>query len=150
MNKYIFLIVIAFTFSSCGGRKGVEKIDATYSNGKPAKISFVDTSNGKSDTLSKLEYYSNGNKKFEGSLKDNVRDGKWTYWFENGKVWSEGTFRNGKSDGVFNVYNEDGTKYMQSCYKNGIPDGCWTFFDKNKKKKEVYFKDDKIIKQIDF
>lgn len=147
MKRGIILIALAFVIFSCD-RKGAKIINASFSNGNPAKICWVDTTNGLKDTISKIEYYSNGNKKIEGTYKNNLRDGKWTYWFENGKVWSEGTFRKGQSDGVFNVNNEDGTKYMQSCYKNGIPDGCWSFFDKNIKKKEVYFKDNKIIKQI--
>jgi antitoxin component YwqK of YwqJK toxin-antitoxin module len=147
-NIFIILSLVILAFSC--EPKGVEKVDATYENGKPAKVSWVDTTNGKSDTLKKVEYYPNGNKKVEGSFKENLRDGKWTFWFKDGKVWSEGSFKKGKSEGFFNVFNEDGTKYMQSCYKNGIPDGCWTFFEKNIKKKEVYFKEDKIIKQVDF
>jgi len=54
------------------------------------------------------------------------------------------------SDGQFNIFNEDGSKYMQSNYKNGVPDGCWTFFNNNIKKKEVYFKDGKSIKEVNF
>ncbi len=149
MKKSLFFLIIASVLFSCE-KKGVEKLDASYDNGKPARVSWVDTTAGKSDTLRKLEYYPNGKKKVEGAFKENLRDGKWTYWFQDGKIWSEGTFRKGKSDGVFNVFNEDGTKYMQSCYKNGVPDGCWIFFDKNKKKKEVYFKENKVIKEVNF
>jgi antitoxin component YwqK of YwqJK toxin-antitoxin module len=125
-------------------------VDASYADGSPAKISYLQETNGKMDTVKKEEFYLNGQKKIEGSLKNNLREGVWTYWYENGKIWSKGTFKNGVSDGKFDIYKDDGSKYMQSCYKNGKPDGCWTFFDKDIKKKEVYFKNDSIIKQIDF
>jgi len=128
----------------------VQSVDAKFSDGKPAKVSWVNKENGKNDTIRKLEYYPNGNKKVEGTLKENLRDGRWTYWYENGKIWSEGTFSRGKSNGVFNIFNKDGTKYMQSYYKNGKPDGCWTFFDKNRKKKEVYYKNNNKVKEVDF
>ncbi len=148
--KFIFLVLIPITlFYSCESRLK-KSIDKTFSDGKPAKISYLDTINGKNDTIRKVEFWSNGNRRIEGDYKNNLREGEWTYWYENGNVWSKGTFTNGLSNGKFDVYNEDGSRYMQSSYKNGEPDGYWTFFDKNKKKKEVYFDNGKVIKQVDF
>ena len=148
--KIIFLYLIIITlFYSCES-KIKKSIDKTFSDGKPAKISYLDTTNEKNDTISKEEFWANGNRRIQGGFKDNLRDGEWTYWFENGNVWSKGSFKKGLSEGKFDVYNEDGSRYMQSSYKSGKPDGIWIFFDKNKKKKEVYFVNGKIIKQVDF
>jgi antitoxin component YwqK of YwqJK toxin-antitoxin module len=149
MKTFIIVSVSLVLFYSCGNNLK-KSIDASYADGSPAKISYFDETKGKMDTVKKEEFYKNGQKKIEGGFKNNLRDGIWTYWYENGKIWSQGTFKSGLSDGKFDIYKEDGSKYMQSCYKNGKPDGCWTFFDKDKKKKEVYFRNDSIVKQIDF
>ena len=149
MKPILLLTIFVFLLASCGNNLK-KSIDASYADGTPAKISYLEEKNGVTDTVKKEEFYDNGKKKVEGSLKNNKRDGTWTYWHKNGKVWSQGTFKDGLSHGTFNIFHEDGSKYMQSCYKNGKPDGVWTFFDKNVKKKEVYFKNDSIIKQIDF
>ncbi len=149
MIRSFFFIITYCTLLSCNNNS-VQNIDAKFPDGKPAIVSWINQEDGKSDTIKRLEYYQNGSKKTEGGLKNNVRDGKWTYWYDDGKIWSEGTFKNGKSDGTFNIFNKDGSKYMQSNYKNGIPEGCWTFFNNNVKKKEVYFKEGKTIKEISF
>lgn len=149
MKSILIPAVLMFLLASCG-EELKKSVDATFANGTPAKISYLNIENGVTDTVKKEEFYDNGQKKVEGSLKNNKRDGTWTYWYKNGKVWSTGTFKEGLSDGKFDIFNEDGSKYMQSCYKSGKPDGCWTMFDKNIKKKEVYFKNDSIVKQIDF
>lgn len=149
MCKLFLISVICCVLLSCNNNS-VQSIDAKFPDGKPAKVSWIKQESGKNDTIKRLEYYQNGNKKIEGGLKNNIREGKWTYWYDDGKVWSEGTFKNGLSDGTFNIFNKDGSKYMQSNYKNGVPDGCWTFFNNNMKKKEVYFKDGKSIKEVNF
>jgi len=148
--KIIYLVLISVAILSSCESKYKKCVEKYFSDGKPGKIYYLDTLNGKNDTISKVEYWSNGNRRIEGGYKNNLRDGEWTYWFENGKVWSRGSFKDGLSNGKFEVYNEDGTRYMQSSYKSGQPDGCWTFFDKNKKQKEVYFEGGKIVRQIDF
>ncbi|NCO55450.1 MAG: hypothetical protein COS14_13080 [Bacteroidetes bacterium CG02_land_8_20_14_3_00_31_25] len=149
MIKDLIFILIIVSLLSCNNNT-VQSVDAKFPDGKPAKVSWIKQENGKNDTIKRLEYYSNGKKKIEGEVKNGKRSGKWTYWFENGNIWSEGSFINGLSDGQFNIFNEDGSKYMQSNYKNGVPDGCWTFFNNNIKKKEVYFKDGKSIKEVNF
>jgi len=148
--KTVIIISISLALLYACGNNLKKNIDASFADGKPSKISYINDANGKTDTVRKEEFYKNGQKKVEGGFKNNMRDGVWTYWYENGKVWSKGSFKNGLSDGKFDIFNEDGSKYMQSCYKNGKPDGCWTFFNKDKKKKEVYFENDSMVKQVEF
>lgn len=147
--KQIFLAFLFLTFL-CACETELKKSVENYPDGKILKISYIDTTLGKSDTIRKVEYWPNGNKRIEGSYKNNKREGDWTYWYEKGIVWSKGSFKDGLSNGKFDIYKEDGSRYMQSSYTNGIPDGCWTFFDKNKKIKEVYFDNDSIVKQISY
>jgi len=41
-------------------------------------------------------WYENGRKKREGSLNDDGQEGKWTYWNENGEVIREEYYRDGE------------------------------------------------------
>ena len=43
-----------------------------------------------------VSYYSNGQKREEGTLKDGERDRKWTDWYKNGQKKWEGTYKDGK------------------------------------------------------
>lgn len=131
-------------------RKETVTIEENYPDGKLMMSCEIDTSQKRHDTLYKTVYYPNGNIKIKGSYNNNLRQGIWQYYYSNGTLWSKGTFKNGKSEGVFTIYNEDGTLYIQSSYQNGIPEGLWSFYDKGKKIKEVTFKNNTIIKTVNF
>ncbi len=148
--RNIFLITIVALLSVQCQRSGTKKVSEKFPEGQLKMECVIDTTNHKSDTLEKTEYYKNGNIKITGQYKSNERDGEWQYFYKNGQLWSKGTFVNGKSDGLFVIYNEDGTLFMQSSYKEGKPDGSWIFYEKGKKKKEVIFANDSIIKETDF
>ena len=49
-----------------------------------------------SKTEKHVEYWPNGQKKEEGTLKDGEQDGLWTFWYEGGNKWKEVTYKNGK------------------------------------------------------
>ena len=49
-----------------------------------------------SKTEKHIEYWSNGQKRIEGTYKDGELDGLSTLWYENGQKKFEGTFKNGK------------------------------------------------------
>jgi len=146
-SVFIFFIsILVLTSCEPNYKKSVEN----YTDGKVSKVCLIDTTDGKTDTIHTEEYWPNGNKRIQGGFESNKREGEWIYWFENGKVWSKGSFNKGLSNGKFDIYNEDGSRYMQSSYSNGKADGCWTFFEKDIKTKEVYFKNDSLVKQIVF
>ena len=46
--------------------------------------------------------YENGQKKKEGTYKDEKQDGLWTCWYENGQKKSKITYKNGE---IFQVLN---------------------------------------------
>lgn len=149
MNIIVYTI-IGFIFLIACQQNGKIKCKETYPNGQLMKEYIIDTTEQKHDTIEKTEYYPNGNIKVKGTYKNNLRHGEWQYFHKNGQIWSKGTFYEGKSNGIFNIYEEDGKLFMQSSYKQGIPDGLWIFYKNGKKKKEVLFKNDSIIKETDF
>lgn len=145
--KYWYIFLLFTIFFGCKSDKYL-KVEQKNPDGTLLFTCLIDTTNNKQDTLEKTDYYPNGNIRIKGTYKNNLRDGLWEYYFENGKIWSTGTFKNGKSDGIFTIYNKDGSLFMKSSYKNGKPDGKWQFYENNKLKKEVYFSNDSIVKEI--
>jgi len=146
--RKLCLILIVLTFAC--NRSGTVKVTEKYPDGKIKKEYWIDTTLQKSDTLKVIEYYPNGNVRLKGEYKNNLRHGEWQYFYKNGQLWSKGNFIEGKSEGVFTIYEEDGKLFMQSSYKNGTPNGTWVFYEKGKKKKEVVFANDSIVKETDY
>ncbi len=70
-----------------------------------------------------VEYYDNGQKQFEGTLKNGKKEGLWTWWYENGQKRQEGIYLNGKKEGHYSKWNQDGQVISVISYdKNG---GFW-------------------------
>ncbi|TGL09142.1 hypothetical protein EHQ43_01410 [Leptospira bouyouniensis] len=72
--------------------KGILKSEGTY-DGKVFK--------GK-------KYYDNGNLEVEGTLENDVLNGKGKEYYYNGMLKSEGTYENGELNGKGKVYHENG------------------------------------------
>ncbi len=87
------------------------------------------------DDFRKIQYqfYANFAVRSIGNMKNNLRDGKWTFYFENGNIQTEGNFVNGIQEGEQIVYHENGSPYYKGSYKNGKRAGVWQFFDENGK-----------------
>ena len=68
--------------------------------------------------------YENGQKKFEGGVKDGKLDGKLTAWYENGQKKAEANVIDGRIiDGKETEWYESGQKKYEKNYKNGKQDG---------------------------
>ena len=77
--------------NSYGNR--IEKYKYFYPNGQ---IKFsLNYSNDKIDSGLFVEYYSSGQKKISGNLKNGLRDSEWTEYYENGKIKSKGNYSSG-------------------------------------------------------
>jgi hypothetical protein len=70
-----------------------------------------------------VSYYSNGQKREEGTLKDGERDRKWTGWYENGQKSGEGTFKDGSLISV-KCWDQDGDE----CECSEWGPGCWEIY----------------------
>ena len=65
-----------------------------------------------------IEYYPNGMKWREVTLKDGKEDGLFTEWYENGQKSFEGTYKDGKSDGLGTEWYENGQKMYEGTIKD--------------------------------
>jgi antitoxin component YwqK of YwqJK toxin-antitoxin module len=55
-----------------------------------------------------VAYYENGNKKEEGSFKNEEKNGKWTFYHPSGAKQSEGEFKFNDKNGSWQEYDEAG------------------------------------------
>jgi antitoxin component YwqK of YwqJK toxin-antitoxin module len=89
-----------------------------------------------------VDYHPNGQKYMEGAYKENLREGKWTSWYEDGTLWSEGEFVAGESHGKTSVFHPNGQLHYKGSFNKGQRVGIWTFFDENGIKiKEIDYND---------
>jgi len=56
---------------------------------------------------------------FEGSIKDGLRDGVWTYYFPNGQKNFEGLFKDGVKEGKWTFWKDNGQEVEFEMYKYG-------------------------------
>lgn len=151
MKLTIASILLLFAVIT-GCTKTEDVITSIYPNGNPIRISTYKMVNDSTRELIKeVRFYQNGEKKQHGEFKNEVKHGKWTYWYENGNKWSEANFNLGVTDGESIVWYENGEIKYRGDYKNGDPHDVWTFYDdKGKKLKDVYYEDGDKIKEENF
>ena len=128
-TKFLFLILIAVTFTGCRFEDKV--VEETYDDGTPKRVCIYKGKGESRELIRETTYYANKQPQMQGSYVDNKRNGIWTYWYENGKKWSEGMFVNGKSDGKRTTYFENGKVRYEGMYKEDMRVGKWRFFDEN-------------------
>ena len=64
-----------------------------------------------------------------GSIKNGLRDGKWTTWNKNGKKKFEGSFLLGKEVGLHvNYWSSNNEKWFEIYYSDGVMDGIYRTF----------------------
>lgn len=89
-------------------------------------------------------YHIDGNIKIEGGFKDDMFDGKWTYYDERGVVVGEGTFQNGNGEVTF--YDKNGQPNRTTRYKNNKKEGAEVYYTPSGEiYREITFKKDRII-----
>jgi antitoxin component YwqK of YwqJK toxin-antitoxin module len=55
----------------------------------------------------------------EGTFKDSIKKGVYTFRYENGQKQYEGTFKDGKEDGLHTWWYQNGQKKFARTYKDG-------------------------------
>lgn len=80
------------------------------------------------------QFYSNFGLRSEGNLKNNNREGLWTFYFENGNKQAEGNYAEDIQDGEHTIYHENGNVYYKGNYEKGKRVGTWEFFDEQGRK----------------
>ena len=66
-----------------------------------------------------VDYYDNGQKKWERYYKDTQLLGAATWWYENGQKKLEMNYKDGKFDGPLTGWDENGTEKRRDTYKDG-------------------------------
>ncbi|NVO01743.1 MAG: hypothetical protein HXX09_03500 [Bacteroidetes bacterium] len=122
----VFLMILFIV--SCKPKKN-EVVIEKYPNGSPKVTREYKEENGSKIAIKETKYYPNKFKQIEGDLKNEKRNGKWTYWYDNGNKWSEGYFKEGVSDSISISYYKTGTKHLEGVYKNGKKVGIWKLYD---------------------
>ena len=111
---------------------GEKKQESTYTHGKR---------NGPHK-----EYHVNGQVKVEGSFKDDLPDGDWTYYDDRGVIVGEGHFKNGA--GAVTSYDAMGRVARVTNYVGSHKEGKETFYTPaGEVYKETLFKQDRIVSQ---
>ena len=129
------LLIVGYSKEPINGNELVEKDGVMYT--KDTNIPYSGDVFG---------LYKNGQKEYEGTLKDGELDGKVTEWYENGQKQYEETWKNGKEDGKWTDWYENGQKEYEGTYKDGKLDGIWVKWYKNGQKKyEGTYKDGESI-----
>ncbi len=86
-------------------------------------------------------FYTLGNKNFP--------DGKWTAWHENGQRRYEGTYKNEMKNGKFIYWYTNGNQQHDGTFKDGKVDGKWTeWYTNGEKRSDVTYKDGEIIDMV--
>ena len=86
-----------------------------------------------------IDYYENGNKRYEGDYKEGKADGKGIEYYENGNKRYEGDWKDGMPNGKGILYYENGNKSYEGDWKEGKQDGKGIkYYENGKKEYEGY------------
>ena len=66
-----------------------------------------------------VNYWDNGQLRYEGTYKDGKHDGPWVRYYDNGQLFSKGTYKDGKKEGPWVEYHHDGKFVNKKTYKDG-------------------------------
>ena len=84
-----------------------------------------------------IDYYENGQKRWEGSYKDGKPEGECISYYDNGQKEHEWAFKSWPNkDGKATWWFVNGQKQKQGKYKDGQIIGTWTFWYENGQKSE--------------
>lgn len=65
-----------------------------------------------------IEYYKNGNKKYQTKYNNGKPSGKYLTWFKDGTKKAEGEYKDGQRVGLWKWYNEKGSVNFTVIYEN--------------------------------
>jgi hypothetical protein len=130
----ILLFSILISFSSYGLFGLFEKTVCVETDAQERNYLFYLPNQQEPFSGKNLCEYENGQKKFEGNIKDGKLDGKWTSWHENGQKEGEANYKAGKADGKRTSWHENGQKLFERNIKDGKLDGKATSWHENGQK----------------
>lgn len=127
MKQLLYLLIFIFLIA-CESPV-IEKIDKTYPDNKPEKISYFQEQDGKEVKIEEKHFYQNGKLKMHGKFLNGKREGLWEAYFNNDQIQSIGTFKNGQRIGEAKVYYPNGQLRYEGQYENDEETGHWKFYN---------------------
>lgn len=127
MNRILLFIIGAVLLMTSCNHVAVE--NERFDDGSVKLEKTFEKVEGKVQLTKEVAYHPNGQKYMEGAFKDELREGKWTSWYEDGTLWSEGDFKAGESHGMRTVYHPNGQLHYQGAFNEGERIGKWTFYN---------------------
>ena len=134
MNRLVYIIVILLLVA-CEAPI-VEKIDSTYPDDQPEKVSYYQEQNGEEVKVEEKNFHLNGKLKMSGKFLNGKREGEWIAYFDNEQLQSVGTFVAGNRTGPAKVYFPNGKMRYEGQYANNKEIGVWKFYNEDGKLKE--------------
>ena len=131
MNRIIYMLVILL-WIGCKPST-IEKIEETYPDNQPKKISYFQEQEGKEVKVEEKYFHQNGKLKMVGEFLNGKREGEWKAYFDNEQLQSEGIFKDGKREGIAKVYFPNGKLRYEGQYKNDKEVGHWKFYNEQGK-----------------
>lgn len=64
-------------------------------------------------------YLSNGQYHSRGEIKQGLKDGQWTYWYENGELWKKERYENGEKLDYRKIVIDNENVFHEEIYVNG-------------------------------
>lgn len=107
----------------------VEKIDSTYPDNQPKKISYFQEQDGKEVKVEEKYFHQNGKLKMGGKFLNGKREGEWKAYFDTEQLQSEGSFKEGKQLGITRVHYPNGKLRYEGQYENDMQVGHWKFYN---------------------
>ncbi|HOK52465.1 MAG TPA: toxin-antitoxin system YwqK family antitoxin [Bacteroidales bacterium] len=88
-----------------------------------------------------IEYYENGNKRIEMTIRNGELDSTTILYFPDGKIQEIRNYKNGLMHGRWITYNAKGVKIAEANYSYEKKDGKWQIFDdEGRLRYEMYYK----------
>ena len=78
-----------------------------------------------------MDFYPNGNKRYEGQFKNDKCKGTFTYYDESGKLKATNEFDNSGEKALNKTYAPNGRLIATGYYVNQKKEGEWKYFDKD-------------------
>jgi len=104
-----------------GQQQQLIPVVTTYKDGNISGITYHKKTQNGIQKVKEEGYFGNvhGQKKYEGTFKNDLKDGKWTEWRINGQKSYEGTYKDGELDGLETRWYNNGQKKYEWNFKVG-------------------------------
>jgi len=130
-TRAFFLFLVCILISSCAEQR-LQPDDVEYrkdDNGSETLYQIgEDRPFGEGERAYIEDDYPDGNKHFEVSFLNGLRDGKFTFWQKNGIKMITGSYKKGMRNGKFTAYGKTGELVYEKNYKDGELHGKFTMF----------------------